>query len=139
MSLEIFCSKRVTSARPEEPAVAVAQRMRDEHVGCVAIVDATERLIGVVTDRDLVIRLLAEQASANDAIERFMTRDPTTVRRDAQPHEVVIAMRSAGVRRLPIVDDSARVVGFVSLDDVSVMLAGEMRMYAEAIEFNRGP
>ncbi len=119
--------------------MVVAQKMRDEHIGCVAIVNADEHLIGVVTDRDLVVRLIANQASAQDPIERFMTPDPVAVRRDEQPHDVVVAMRTAGVRRLPIVDEARRPVGFVSLDDVSVMLAGEMRMYAEAIEFNRGP
>jgi CBS domain-containing protein len=139
MSLERFCRKQVVTAFSFETIAAIAQRMRDRHVGCVVIVDTKAQPIGVITDRDLVVRVIATGASTGEPVEQFMSRDLVTARRDNQLDDVVLAMRQAGVRRLPIVDGESHLVGMVSLDDVNVLLAGELSMSAHAIEDNRGP
>ncbi len=138
MSIERFCRKRVVTAQPDESAFAVARRMRDEHVGCVVIVELG-RPVGIVTDRDLVSRVLAERRSPEQPIRDFMTAAPVTVRAGDQLDHVVSRMREAGVRRLPITDAGGALVGLVSLDDVNVLLAGELNAAVEAIQDNRGP
>jgi len=139
MSLKRFCRKSIVTAQLDDPAVSVAQRMRDDHVGCVVIVDSGGRPAGVVTDRDLTVRVLAERASPETAIAALMTPDPVTVRIDQQLDDVVALMREAGVRRLPIVDDAGSVAGMVSLDDISVLLSAELSASTAAIQENRGP
>jgi CBS domain-containing protein len=139
MSLERFCRKSIVTALPDESVAWVAQQMRDEHVGCVIIVDEAERPVGVVTDRDLTVRVLAGGASAEAPVSMFMTPDPVMVRRDRQLDDVVALMREAGVRRLPIVDAAGVLAGMVSLDDVSVLLSAELSASTEAIHENRGP
>jgi CBS domain-containing protein len=139
MSLERFCRKRVVTARPPESCAAVARRMRDEHVGAVVIATAGGEPIGIVTDRDLVVRLLAREADPSCAVGTLMTANPYVIRSDARIDEALVMMRSAGVRRLPIVDDNRRVVGMVSFDDLSVLLAGELGAQAAVVLDNRGP
>jgi CBS domain-containing protein len=139
MSLERFCRKRVVTARPFETVADVARRMRDEHVGAVVIVTDRGVASGIVTDRDLVVRVLAEGADSAGPIEDAVTGDPVTLGRDAKLDDVVRAMAEAGVRRIPIVDGDGVPVGLVSMDDVSVLLAGELSASAEAVQDNRGP
>lgn len=139
MSLERFCRKEVVIAFAFETVAAIAQKMRDQHVGCVVIVDSDQVPIGMITDRDLVVRVLAAAGRPDQPIERVMSRDLETVGRGEQLDDVVLAMRRHGVRRLPIVDDDGRLAGLVSLDDLEVLLAGELTASAAAIEDNRGP
>src|SRR5689334_10896337 len=102
MSLERFCRKQVVTALSCETVATIAQKMRDQHVGCVVIVDVDGQPIGVITDRDLVVRVMATAASLDATVEPFMSRELATVRRDEQLDDVVLAMRRSGVRRLPI-------------------------------------
>jgi CBS domain-containing protein len=139
MSLERFCRKPIVTALPDDSAAWVAQRMRDEHVGCVIIVDGAGRAVGVVTDRDLTVRVLAGGGSPEAPISMFMTPDPITIRSDQQLDDVVAQMREAGVRRLPIVDAAGVLAGMVSLDDISVLLSAELSASTAAIHENRGP
>jgi signal-transduction protein with cAMP-binding, CBS, and nucleotidyltransferase domain len=139
MSLERFCRKEVVTAQPDDSAKHVAQRMRDEHVGCVIIVDGAASAVGVVTDRDLTVRVLASGMSLDAPISTFMTSDPVTIRQDQQLDDAVTLMREAGVRRLPIIDSAGSLTGMVSLDDINVLLSAELSASTAAIHDNRGP
>ena len=68
-----------------------------------------------------------------------MSRNLTLVRSDQKIDDAVIAIRTAGVRRLPIVDAAGKAIGVVTLDDLVVLLAGELSMAAGAVQTNRGP
>jgi CBS domain-containing protein len=138
MSLERFCRKRVVTARAEQPVVEVARIMRSEHVGAVVIVDG-KRPIGIITDRDLALRVLADGRAPETPVQALMTPQPVTVRRDQHIDDVVRTMQQAGVRRLPIVDEAGAVIGLVSLDDLSVLLAAELGVAVSAIRDDRGP
>jgi CBS domain-containing protein len=139
MSLERFCRKRVISCGLEDTATAIAQLMRDEHVGAVVVLSADGGPVGIVTDRDLVTRVLAEGRTADTEARVFMTPEPITVRASARLDDVVATMRAAGVRRLPIVGADGAVVGLVALDDITVLLAGELSASMAAVQSNRGP
>ena len=138
MSLERFARKEMVIARPDETVAQVATRMTEHHVGAVVVVDE-RRPIGIVTDRDLVTRVLALRGSIDDEICEVMTPEPATLRWDATLDMAISRMKEEGVRRLPLVDAEGRLIGMVTFDDLAVLLAAEEAALANAVRENRGP
>jgi CBS domain-containing protein len=101
------------------PLRSAAALMRDGQVGSVLVVDG-DQLIGIVTDRDLVVRGLAEGADPDVvAIAEVATASPITLGPDDDPSEAVTLMREHGVRRVPVVEQGTP-IGVVSLGDLAV-------------------
>jgi len=124
---------------PLQTVHEVALRMRDQHVGAVVVVEG-ERPVGILTDRDLVMRAIVERRDpATTPVRDIMSRNPTVVRSDHKIDDAIIAIRQAGVRRLPIVDATGKMVGIVALDDLVVLMAGELSVAVAAVQSNRGP
>ncbi len=99
--------------------IEAARLMRDADIGDVLVSDG-ERLRGVVTDRDLVVRGLAEELTpTGTTVAQLCTRDVVTVHPDDDVQQAVRLMRQAAVRRLPVVDGD-RLVGVVSLGDLAI-------------------
>jgi CBS domain-containing protein len=109
-------------AELNESAATAARRMRDFRVGCVVVVrDA--RPVGILTDRDLVIRLIAEGRDAEKTpVSEIVTYEAATIPRDSSVETAVRIMSDRGVRRLPIVTDDNKVTGIVTADDLTIML-----------------
>jgi CBS domain-containing protein len=125
MSLSRF-ERGAVVAELSETAADVARRMRDFHVGCVVVVREA-RAIGILTDRDLVLRVMAAgRDPASTQVEDIVTYDPTTLDRSDGIETALRRMRERGVRRLPIVDDHGKVTGIVTADDLTVLLAQEL-------------
>lgn len=133
-ALARFTHELVTGLR-DEPVRIVAARMRERGVGCVIIVEEG-RPVGVVTDRDLTLRVLAEGRSSETPVGSVMTSTPLTLQSDAELDAAVRMMRASGVRRLPIVDGRGSLVGIVTADDLLVTLARELSQLGEGIEGN---
>lgn len=123
----------VVTATPADDVRSVARKMRDAHVGCVVVVQ-DRRPVGIVTDRDLAVRVLAGDVPSHVAVSTVMTVDPTTVPVRASIDAALRAMRKAGVRRLPLVDDAGLLVGIVTHDDIFVSFARELGELGEGIE-----
>ncbi|MFC4910859.1 CBS domain-containing protein [Actinomadura gamaensis] len=97
-----------------------ARLMRDEDIGGV-LVTVAGRLCGMVTDRDIVVRALAEDRDPRIiSLGEVCTADLATVRPDDDTATAVRLMRERAVRRLPVVDESRRPVGVVSLGDLAI-------------------
>ena len=140
MSLARFCRKTVAIIQPTQSVAAAAERMRQEHVGALVVVQEDLRPVGVLTDRDIVTRVVAERAdAASVSVAEAMTPEPVTVRVDSSLDQTLFAIKKHGVRRLPIVDEQGRVAGLVSLDDVLVLLSAELDQTAAAVRENQGP
>jgi CBS domain-containing protein len=100
--------------------------MRDQQVGSVVVVDA-HRPVGILTDRDLTVRVLAAGLDPGTTrVSEVMTPSPTTVREDATIVDAVGAMRAGRFRRLPVIRSDGRLVGILTLDDVLAMAADEL-------------
>jgi CBS domain-containing protein len=140
MSLERFCRKSVVTILPEQSVHDAARMMRDRHVGAVLVVDE-DRPVGIVTDRDIVLRGIVEGRDPNTTpVGDVMSRTLTVVRSDEKIDDAITAIRTAGVRRLPIVDAATgKAIGMVTLDDLVVLMAGELSVAAGAVQSNRGP
>lgn len=128
MSVGSICTRYVDLAGPEETVQAAAQRMMERKVGTLVILDPERRPIGLLTDRDLVLRVLAPgKDSRLTAVGEVMTREPKTVSERTPIEQALALMRSSAFRRLPVVGDDGALVGLVSLDDVLSLLAEEFR------------
>ena len=118
---------------PETPVQEAARLMRTEDTGVLPVVESegSRRLIGVITDRDITLRVVADgmtSAQVRDA----MSSNPKSCRPDDNVKDVMRAMSDAQVRRIPIVDDGGMVVGIVSQADV--VLEADGRKVEKAIE-----
>ncbi|MFN2432439.1 MAG: CBS domain-containing protein, partial [Gemmatimonadota bacterium] len=98
----------------------VAQIMKDENCGIVPIVDESHKLLGVVTDRDLVIRSLAEDKSPVELkVEDVMTEDVEAVTGDEELREIIELMGEKQIRRVPVVDREDRLIGIIAMADIA--------------------
>ncbi len=140
MSLERFCRKEIATVRVDDSVVRAAREMREKHVGAVVVVDRVGRPVGMLTDRDVVCRVVGEARDpVTVAVESVMTPELVTVRRDGSIDEVAFAMRKTGVRRIPIVDAERKLVGLVAFDDLVVLLTAELGETVAALRDNKGP
>jgi CBS domain-containing protein len=109
-----------TAVRPEASIREIARIMRDENTGIVPVCDAGGTLLGVVTDRDIVMRTLASEDSPLQATARdVMTDDVEAVTPDEELHDVVHLMGEHQVRRIPVVERGDRLIGIISMADVA--------------------
>lgn len=120
------CAELMTSnpsfCTPDEPAMRAAELMRSENIGSVPVVSSRSdrRVIGIVTDRDLAIRLIAEgRAPESSSVSDVMTENPVTCRSDEDIRDAMQAMSRQQVRRIPVVDDGGRLSGIIAQADVA--------------------
>jgi CBS domain-containing protein len=133
MSLDRFKGPLATATAGDTVETA-ARTMRDLGVGSLVVL-REGRPLGIVTDRDLVVRVLAEGRDSRSAcVEDFVTYDPITVSVREGIETAVERMRCHGVRRLPLVDERGEAVGIVTADDLLVLLGGEIAAICEGIE-----
>jgi CBS domain-containing protein len=98
----------------------VARIMKSKDTGVVPVVDG-RKIIGMITDRDIVVRGLAEGKDlANASVSELMTKQVRTVRDDASVNDALDLMTSAEVRRVAVVNHNDELVGIVSLGDISI-------------------
>ncbi|MGW5969742.1 CBS domain-containing protein [Streptomyces sp. NPDC055186] len=116
---EVMTSVPVT-VEPQASVTSVARMMRDEDVGAVLVTEG-ERLRGLVSDRDLVVRALAGGGDPNrTTVAEACSEDLVTVGPDDDLTLVVQVMREHAIRRVPVVDDQQHAVGIVSLGDLAI-------------------
>ena len=107
---------------PGDPVRRVADTMRKEDVGAIPVVESREsrRLVGIVTDRDIVMKVVAGGGNLDTATVRdAMTSDPVSCREDDDVSRAVSAMADRQVRRMPVVDGEGRLTGIVAQADVA--------------------
>lgn len=119
MQVKEVMTREVRSVGPDATLFEIAKVMRDEDVGSVLITEGNE-LIGVVTDRDLVLRALAEYRDGRGMRAREVMSDAVFCCTEDTPIEdVLTGMADEQVRRVPVLNDARHVVGVVSLGDLS--------------------
>lgn len=131
MTIGESCNRHVVIARRDESLAEAARRMRDLHVGALVVADEQDgrRIpVGVLTDRDLVVSVLAGGRGDPEALTvgAVMTAQPVTAREGEDLLDALKKMRSFGVRRLPIVNEGGGLEGIVTFDDVVSVLAEEL-------------
>jgi len=124
-----LCQRHVVTVRRHEELTTAAWMMRERNVGCLVVVEAAgpmggERVIGMLTDREIVTAVIAREADPrNLLVSDVMTHHPVTIPASSTLDEALQRMRSAGVRRIPVVDDRERLAGILALDDIFEFMA----------------
>jgi CBS domain-containing protein len=133
--LRDFATAFVAVVEPETTAQVTAQLMRQHHIGALVVVDAETKAfpVGIVTDRDLVLALMAEGLDpAMFTAGDIMSVELVLANPDMDAMDAVALMRINRLRRLVIADDEGRLVGIVTLEDVLELLARELAALATA-------
>jgi len=132
-----ICTRNVTIAYRRTPVSGAARLMRENHVGCLVVVEDTDGMrvvVGMLTDRDIVTAVVAPGLDLNSfCVEDVMTTDLVTAREDDSLMDLMRAMRRKGVRRVPVVGVQNELIGVVTLDDVLDILAEEITLLVAAI------
>ena len=127
MSIAGSCIRDVETAGPEEVVVVVARRMRDRRLGTIVVVDNERRPMGIISDRDVTVRVVAAGLDpTRTPVCDIMTPMPTTVLLDTTVEAALGEMRMGRMRRLPVVDGMGKLIGIVTLDDLLRLLAEEL-------------
>ncbi len=130
MPVEDYCQRAVSSAAPDETLRVAAQRMESEGVGSLVVMEDGWP-VGVLTDRDIVLRAVAEERDPDDTpVASALGRPAVTVAGDAGLGEALDLMKRKRVRRLPVVDAKGRGEGIIAADDVVRLLAEEITALA---------
>ncbi len=109
----------VVTVTPQDNVYEVAVKMKENDTGFIPVVEGGDKLIGVITDRDLVIRGIAEKRPGSTAVDEVMTKGIKTASRDMSVDEAAELMAQQQIRRLPVCEGD-RLIGIVSIGDLAV-------------------
>lgn len=114
-------TKAVEVAEPGETVQNAARQMARREIGTLVVVDDLRRPLGIVTDRDLTVRCLAEgRDGRRTRLEQVMSNPVVWIHETAEVSKALDEMTRLRVRRLPVIDDGQRLVGILALDDLIV-------------------
>jgi len=143
MNVGQICTRRVIMVRATDDLASAARLMRENHIGFLVVVEPSLQEagftpVGVLTDRDIVVSVVAREADPRSLrVGDVMTQKPLTVMTDDSIADALEQMKRIGVRRLPVVGDCGILEGVVSLDDVLTTMARDLRSAADAITRER--
>jgi CBS domain-containing protein len=113
--------------------------MRSRKVGAVVVVNGRGKPIGVLTDRDITVKVVAEGVDpALVRVGSLITRKPTVIREDAGILDATKLLSRRGVRRLPVVSQAGKLVGIISLDDLLMLIGSELNHIASTLASELG-
>lgn len=130
MPIGEICNREVVIVQRDTTVTEAARLMREHHVGALVVVkevSGKRKPVGLVTDRDLVVEVLATQLDAAAiTVGDIMLQELDSVTEGSGVFEAIQFMRAKAVRRLPVVDGQGVLVGIVALDDLLALLAEEL-------------
>jgi CBS domain-containing protein len=136
MNIEAICSRIVVVALPATSVHEGARLLREHHVGALVVIDSRQnsRPLGIVTDRDMVVEVLATGIDPSKlAVGDIMSGNIVTVSASEGVPETIKLMQERGVRRVVVVDNAGALVGIVSFDDLVPYVSEGLAGLADAI------
>jgi CBS domain-containing protein len=118
MKVSEVMTRDVQTVRPDQTAREAASFMLSADAGSIPVTDGV-RLVGMITDRDIAVRGVAEGHGPDTSVSELMTNDIISVRESDDTDDVAVRMSEAQVRRLPVIDEQERLCGIVSLGDLT--------------------
>src|SRR5687768_7615222 len=122
----------VRTVTPQTALVEVAALMKDGDVGSMPVIDAG-KLVGIVTDRDIVVRAIAEAKGPETPVSNAMTSEIFSVKPDDFAFEAIRLMGDKQVRRIPVVNEDGSLAGIIAMADIALEMEDE-REIAETLE-----
>ena len=132
-----LCSRILATASPDESVRAAARRMAEFDVGTLVVLKENRgsHAVGVITDRDIAVRCVAEKLDPDEAlVSEVMTTPVHTIADDTPLEDAIARMAGAGTRRLVVTEDGDRVAGILSLDDILESIAREASAIGRLLE-----
>jgi len=139
MGVSQLIGRDCVTVRSMDEVAAAARIMRERHVGYLVVVepdiaDSTVRPVGVLTDRDIAIGVVAQDVNPRSMLVRdIMTRDPVVLNATDSCTTALQEMRRIGVRRMPVIGELGELLGVLSIDDVLDALSAQLGYLAGAI------
>jgi CBS domain-containing protein len=125
MELRKLMSEGIAMVPPEAPLVDAARRMREQDVGALPVRGRNGELLGIVTDRDIAVRAVADGLDPKSVpVAQVMTRDVQTCSVNREVEDAARLMQKRQVRRLVVVDANETPIGIVSLADLALQVRG---------------
>jgi len=138
MPISEICNREVVIVQPDSTVLEAAKLMRQHHVGDVLVVEDRNGVripVGIVTDRDLVVEIMAPELDQRViTVGDIILPELITVKENTGVFEAIQYMRAKGVRRLPVVADNGGLVGILTLDDLLELLAEELLALANLVK-----
>jgi CBS domain-containing protein len=135
MGIEKICQRDVCVAQVDETIQDAAQRMHDLDVGSLVVLDAEKKPIGILTDRDVALRIVCDAKDPKTTmVNDIMTSHPVTIPMTTSNEDALKRMRVLGVRRLIVADNEGRLAGIVALDDIIAQHVEEMTLIGGILE-----
>ncbi|MCC5910224.1 MAG: CBS domain-containing protein [Clostridiaceae bacterium] len=119
MKVKDIMTNHVSAGNTNSTINEIATTMKELNVGCVPICDNQNNLVGIVTDRDLVVRGLSDGLQASENVNKVMSKELIYITPDSHAHEAARLMAQNQIRRLPVVENG-KLVGVVSIGDLAV-------------------
>jgi CBS domain-containing protein len=138
-----YCNHETVTVTRQDGLLEAASLMRDNHVGCVVVVDRAKggvrRPIGILTDRDIVVGVLAQTDRQLHLarVDDVMTANPVLALETDDLSDTLLTMRSKGIRRLPVVSAEGNLVGLLSFDDILEYVHEEISDLANLVSRER--
>ena len=138
MKVSEIMTRDPKTAQLDSTLEEIATLMKDEDVGAIPIVDDEDELVGIVTDRDIIVRCVADGKEASDTtVEDILSEDLTTIQPDDDVEQAARLMAEKQIRRLPVVQDG-ELIGMVSIGDISVKNEDDETAGAALHEISQG-
>lgn len=119
MKVKELMTKKVITIDKEDSIINAAKKMKDHDIGILVIINEKREVLGVITDRDIVIRSIS-RGNINATVDEAMTHDSIRINKN---EEIVKALETMGdyqIKRLVVVDDDLKLVGIISLSDLAL-------------------
>jgi len=127
-----LCNRQVVTASRDMSIPDAARLMRDQHVGCLVVIDTTEGKaipVGILTDRDIVIEIIAKEISLYEVtVGDIMTYALLKVTEEENIFDIAQRMRARGVRRVPVISRLGELIGIIAADDILELLSEELSL-----------
>lgn len=141
MPVSEICNREIIVVQRNESVLEAAKLMRQHHVGNVLVVESANGFrvpVGIVTDRDLVVEIMASGLDGNTiTVGEIMLPGLATVKEGTGIFEAIQYMRARGVRRLPVVNETGGLVGILALDDLLELLSEELLALARLVQYEQ--
>ncbi|MGB7291599.1 MAG: CBS domain-containing protein [Thermodesulfobacteriota bacterium] len=123
----------VVTVPPSTPVTEAATLMREENIGSLVVVSVDKKIVGIITDRDIVVSVVANGKSpAEIVVGDVMTSELITVQEDESIFDILRVLGKNSIRRVPVLR-RGRLVGIVSVDDLIVLVVTELSNLASAL------
>ncbi|MBX3232526.1 MAG: CBS domain-containing protein [Labilithrix sp.] len=128
MKIDKLCSRDAVTVPPDAKVVDAARLMRSHHVGAVVVTNPDKRPMGILTDRDIVVGIVAKDVPHFETLDvrDVLTPDPIVALEHEDADAVLARMRRHGIRRVPVVDKEGHLIGVFALDDALTHLASKL-------------